>query len=102
METNITEKLAIVGHDWGSFFTQILASRIPEKISAVVLLDVGLGFDKSYINRLFLFTYQLSLIQAYLLPGFIGNPISRAWASIAHSPTLRKDRKLVQSKMNYI
>lgn len=71
---DLGKKLTVIGHDWGSIFSQMLKEKDPDLIHRIVLLDVAANTNGSRVGLL----WNLSLLSYHLLFACIynlGNPI---------------------------
>lgn len=91
-------------HDWGCVFGYRYAEIHPERVEAVVALDVGDAGSKAHLASLALAGkfgmagYQLALALAWPLPKAQGDAVSRHIARWAKAPS---DMRKVGSHMNY-
>eukprot|EP00388_Colpodella_angusta_P022175 GDKJ01056597.1.p1 GENE.GDKJ01056597.1~~GDKJ01056597.1.p1 ORF type:complete len:280 (+),score=44.87 GDKJ01056597.1:69-908(+) len=77
------EKIHVIGHDFGSFYTQIFTTRYSEIVEKVYLIDIGAFFNAgapkqaSIFGKFFSIFYQLSFALSYKLTRlpFIGSLI---------------------------
>ena len=91
----------VIGHDWGAYLTYMLEQLCPQKISAIVTMEVGANFKPENVKQaLYIITYQWWLIAAFFI-GRIAPPVGRAMsamiAKIANAPR----KKPLTSEMNF-
>lgn len=91
-------------HDWGCFFGYRFAQAYPERVEAILALDVGDAGSKAHLaslglaGKLGIASYQLALALAWTLPAAQGDALSRRIARWAKAPS---DMRRVGSHMNY-
>lgn len=77
------KKFCFVAHDWGSIVAQLYENKYPDRISKIVLLDVGRGVDPTPRGRFVFIFFQISLAIIYVLfkifGHFLGNLIFRSF-----------------------
>lgn len=87
-------EIHLVGHDWGSFFCQRYAHKYPEKISKLVLLDVGsLGEEgtpawMSILTLAYMAIFALSFVVSRLVSNWLAIFLLRCypWKMIGPLP----------------
>ena len=62
-------KIIVVSHDWGAAYGYFLDYLYPNYVSEMIALDIGARVSAYHIVFIF---YQLTLVIAYLIGGFIG------------------------------
>lgn len=74
----------IVAHDWGAPLIAEVLYREPHIADRVVFLDVAphTGKPSTLFAALFIVAYQWFLACVYLLPKFVGTPLTRVAASV--------------------
>ncbi|MGC4079829.1 MAG: alpha/beta fold hydrolase [Rubrivivax sp.] len=85
--------VVLVLHDWGCFFGYRFAERHPERVRAIVAMDVG-GDAGSQANRTEMgwrgqfgaLAYQLTLASAWRVGGRAGDAVARKAAALFHAP----------------
>ncbi|BAL95638.1 alpha/beta fold hydrolase [Rubrivivax gelatinosus] len=85
--------VVLVLHDWGCFFGYRFAERHPDRVRAIVALDIG-GDAGSKANRaemgwrgqLGALAYQLTLATAWRVGGAPGDAVARSAARLFHAP----------------
>lgn len=85
--------VVLVLHDWGCFFGYRFAERHPERVRAIVAMDVG-GDAGSKANRAEMgwrgqfgaLAYQLTLASAWRVGGRAGDAVARKAAALFHAP----------------
>lgn len=91
-------------HDWGCVFGYRFAQAYPERVEAIMALDVGDAGSKAHLaslslaGKLGIASYQIALALAWPLPAAQGDAVSRRIARWAKAPS---DMRLVGSHMNY-
>ena len=99
-----TSKIVLLVHDWGAAYGYAYACRFPDRVAAIVGVDVGDITRKAYFKslgrfqQLALVSYQGVLLIAYALGGGVGNRITRAMASVLGSP---QRGRAIHRRMNY-
>ncbi len=97
-------KVVLLVHDWGAAYGYAYACRFPDRVAAIVGVDVGDITHKAYLNslsclqRFALLSYQTPLLLAHVFGGEVGDRITRKVASIVRSP---KRGQHVHHRMNY-
>jgi pimeloyl-ACP methyl ester carboxylesterase len=93
-------KPIIVAHDWGAFLATEIAIARPDIAEKYVIMDVGCHLGKLRgLQLVMILAYQWALALVFLLPRFVGTPISRLAASLLGVP--KQTRPDVHSGMNY-
>jgi pimeloyl-ACP methyl ester carboxylesterase len=91
-------------HDWGCVFGYRFAQAHPERVEAIIAIDVGDAGSNAHLASLGLAgkfamaSYQLALAMAWPLPKAQGDAISRRIARWAKAPS---DMRRVGAHMNY-
>ena len=91
-------------HDWGCVFGYALASRHPDRVSAVIGIDVGDAGSRAHVaslgtkSKLMIAGYQLWLALAWHLGGFVGDGMTRRMAALLRAPGAPSS---IGSWMNY-
>ncbi|MBK1687991.1 alpha/beta fold hydrolase [Rubrivivax gelatinosus] len=88
--------VVLVLHDWGCFFGYRFAERHPERVRAIVAMDIG-GDAGSRANRAEMgwrgqfgaLAYQLTLASAWRVGGRAGDAVARSAARLFHAPEPR-------------
>jgi len=94
------EKIILVGHDWGAYFVYEEANRYPDAVGRIVAFDSGAHIGRlSIAATVLLVFYQWVNIFLYLLPSFIGTPLTRCWACFLGAYEYGQK---VNKRMNYI
>jgi pimeloyl-ACP methyl ester carboxylesterase len=78
------EKPFVVAHDWGAHYVFMLERKHPELFDRIVGLDIAghVNAKEAGLRGIaFILAYQWTLATLFLLPGFIGSPITRLLAS---------------------
>ncbi|MBZ8140799.1 alpha/beta hydrolase [Rubrivivax gelatinosus] len=87
------QPVVLVLHDWGCFFGYRFAERHPERVRAIVAIDIG-GDAGSRANRAEMgwrgqagaLAYQLTLALAWRIGGRAGDALARTLARAFHAP----------------
>jgi pimeloyl-ACP methyl ester carboxylesterase len=99
-----SSKIVLLVHDWGAAYGYAYACRFPERVAAIVGVDVGditrKGYFKSLgcFEQLVLLSYQAVLLIAYAIGGDVGDRMTRKMASVLGSPRLGQH---IHHRMNY-
>lgn len=86
------QPVVLLLHDWGCVFGYALASKHPDRISAIIGIDIGDAGSGEHVAalgvkaKLMVATYQLWLALAWNLGGAVGDWMTRRMASLMHSP----------------
>jgi pimeloyl-ACP methyl ester carboxylesterase len=100
MKGRTLDKPVIVGHDWGAFLATEIAVARPDIAEKYVIMEVGCHVGNLLVPPIVLIVaFQWALAFLFLLPRFIGTPISRLAAPLLGVP--KQTRKDVHSGMNY-
>ena len=97
------EPVILLGHDWGSAFSSAYASLAPERVRAVILLDVGdanspeLQAECSRLQSLMGVSYRAVLAWAWRRGGRLGDAVTRLVARVLAPGS---DQGLVFAGMN--
>ncbi|RZJ85609.1 MAG: alpha/beta hydrolase [Massilia sp.] len=99
-----TRPVTLLLHDWGCVFGYRFAQAYPERVEAILALDVGDAGSKAHVaslslaGKLGIASYQIALALAWPLPVPQGDAVSRTIARWAKAPS---DMRRVGSHMNY-
>ncbi|HEY8905233.1 MAG TPA: alpha/beta fold hydrolase [Rhodoferax sp.] len=86
------QPVVLLLHDWGCIFGYALARKHPERVRAVIGIDVGDAGSPEHVAtlgikpKLMMVTYQLWLALAWNLGGTVGNWMTRRMAALLHAP----------------
>jgi pimeloyl-ACP methyl ester carboxylesterase len=76
-------QFTLVIHDWGSVYGTIYQNNRPERVSRVVMMDVGLKKELSPYDALVILLYQwwftIAYIVSQVLGNFIGNIVLKSF-----------------------
>lgn len=100
-EVSQAKPVVLVGHDWGAYLSYLFESRFPDRVCAMITMDVGGDVKPSGPGHaLFLVSYQLWLVSAWLLSDRIpavANGMSKLIAKLGRAPS----QKTTRARMNY-
>jgi len=79
-------------HDWGCVFGYALANKYPDRVSAVIGIDVGDAASREHVAslsakaKLMIAGYQMWLALAWNLGGAVGDRMTRRMAALLRAP----------------
>jgi cis-3-alkyl-4-acyloxetan-2-one decarboxylase len=76
----------LVAHDWGAIISYLALAKAPTLVKKMVALDIGQHSKPTLKGICILLAYQWTLMFAYVLPSFLGNPLTRLVATIFRAP----------------
>lgn len=86
------QPVVLLLHDWGCVFGYALASRHPDRVSAIIGIDIGDAGSREHVAALgvkakwMVVAYQLWLALAWNLGGAAGDWMTRRMAALLHAP----------------
>ncbi len=98
------QPVVLLLHDWGCLFGYALASRHPDRVSAIIGIDIGDAGSRDHLAalgikaKLMIATYQLWLALAWNFGGAVGDWMTRRMAAALHAPGAPQT---IGSWMNY-
>jgi pimeloyl-ACP methyl ester carboxylesterase len=98
------QPVVLLLHDWGCVFGYALASRHPDRVAAVIGIDVGDAGSREHVAalglkaKLMIAAYQLWLALSWNMGGSTGDWMTRRMAKLLHSPGVPAT---IGSWMNY-
>lgn len=88
----------LVAHDWGAVLGYLALAKAPTLARKLVALDIGQHSKPTLKGIFIILAYQWTLMFAYLLPRFLGTPLTRLVATVFHAPAAAT----AHSGMNYL
>ncbi len=100
LHTRKNEKVTLVSHDWGAFFSYYTQKTIKDKIERMVTLDIGCGkIEQTAKMYTFLVTYQLFNVVCFLLGHPGGDVLQRIFLKLFNYEA--RPHNEINASMNY-
>lgn len=96
--SNQSQPPFLVAHDWGAILSYMAIAKVPTLVKKMVALDIGQHSKPTLKGLCILLAYQWTLMFAFVLPSFIGTPLTKLVATVFRAPAAAT----VHSGMNYL